>query len=607
MDLADIDEKGKGILFYGETIVEKCFAVKGQSNIYLLQTTIVQQHENQIGPKPGQFYLIKGQKSDVQYNRPISVYRCEEKFNRTTSRSEYTVQFMIMEKGRGTQELCHLTAGEKMKIIGPLGTPWPSPSETVDFSKNEICIVGGGIGVAPVANLASSLPDGSYDFYASFKSGSYGLEHIHPSNLVITTDDGSEGIKGMLPVAFTKDAVKKAGYKVIYACGPTPALAYVKSVAEELGIQCYVSMEHRMLCGLGACLGCTIDTSIGKKRVCKDGPVFDSKIITFPKPSSRRKPLEENEEPDLTVNLAGITLKNPVIATAGTFAYGQNYRGVSDVRWWGAITSKGITYEPRVGNGGERCLEVVGGNMNSIGLQNPGVPYFVDNLLSPMLELGPEVIVNLAGKDITEYINGARMLDKTDAKIIELNISCPNVSGTPFGMDPELAYWAVKLVKEEIHKPLFVKLSPNAPDICEVAEYCINAGADGLSLINMVHGVAINIEEGKPFFEKVHAGWSGPALKPLALRMVYDVIARINTLPPEKRVPVIGIGGISDWKDAVEFIMAGAAAVGVGAAKFTNPDVAKDITEGMKAFMKSHGYRNLAQMRGIAQVDKGVV
>ncbi|MCR5217911.1 dihydroorotate dehydrogenase, partial [Treponema sp.] len=306
----------------------------------------------------------------------------------------------------------------------------------------------------------------------------------------------------------------------------------------------------------------------------------------------------------LSVTLAGVELKNPTIATAGTFAYGQNYRGVSDVNYWGAITSKGITYEPRVGNGGERCLEVVGGNMNSIGLQNPGVPYFVENLLSPMMELGPEVIVNLAGKDITEYINGAKMLDKTPAKIIELNISCPNISGTPFGMDPELAYWAVKLVKEEIHKPLFVKLSPNAPNICEVAEYCINAGADGLSLINMVHGVAINIDEGKPFFEKVHAGWSGPALKPLSLRMVYDVVAMMNKLPPEKRIPIIGIGGISNWKDAVEFIMAGATAVGIGAAKFTNPDVAHDITEGMKAFMKSHGYHNLAEMRGIAQVNK---
>ncbi|MCR5219299.1 MAG: dihydroorotate dehydrogenase, partial [Treponema sp.] len=343
MDLAEIDEQGRGILFYGETSVEKCYGIKGQPNIYFLQTTIVQQHENQVGPKPGQFYLIKGQKSDVQYNRPISVYRCEEKINKTTGKSEFTVQFMIMEKGRGTQELCHLEAGEKIKVIGPLGTPWPEAKD-VDLSKNEICIIGGGIGVAPVANLASSLPDGSYDFYACFKSGYYGLEHVKPANLVITTDDGSAGIKGMLSVAFTKEAVEKAGYKLIYACGPTPALAYVKSIADELGIQCYISMEHRMLCGLGACLGCTIDTTLGKKRVCKDGPVFDSKIISFAKPSPRRKPLKKDEEPDLSVTLAGVELKNPTIATAGTFAYGQNYRGVSDVNYWGAITSKGITY-----------------------------------------------------------------------------------------------------------------------------------------------------------------------------------------------------------------------------------------------------------------------
>ena len=601
MDAAEIDENGNGILFSGKSIVEKCERVEGQPNVYLLQTTVKLERTTQIAPKAGQFFMIKGQKSDVVYNRPISVYHSEEKINVTTGKKEYMVQFMMLEKGRGTQELCHLTIGEEMKIMGPLGTPWPIP-ESINTEKNEICIVGGGIGVAPVANLASSLPPKSYDFYASFKSGCYGLENVDAANLYITTDDGSVGIHGMLPAALSRDAVEKAGYKVIYACGPTPALAYVKNLADELGIQCYLSMEHRMLCGLGACLGCTIETTEGMKRVCKDGPVFDSKILKFNKPAPRRKPLSADEEVDLSFDMAGIHFENPTIATAGTFAYGQNFRGVSDVRAWGGITSKGCTFEPRIGNAGERCLEVVGGNMNSIGLQNPGVPYFVENLLPDMLGLGPVVIANLAGRDINEYIAGAKALDKTDVDIIELNISCPNVSGTSFGMDPELAYWCVKDVKEEIHKPLFVKLTPNAPDICEVARYCIKAGADGLSLINMVHGVAINIDEGKPFFDKVHAGWSGPALKPLALRMVYDVVKMMEKLPPEQRIPIIGIGGIATWKDAVEFIMAGATAVGIGAAKFTNPDVAIDIVNGMKDFMRTHGYHNLAEMRGIAQI-----
>ena len=603
MDTAEVDENGNGLLFSGETTVEFCQKVQGQSNIFLLQTTIKPERNTQIPPRAGQFYLIKSEKSNVVYKRPISVYHSEEKINKTTGKNEFTVQFMIMQKGEGTKELCHLAMGEKLTLTGPLGTPWPVP-EHINTNKNEICIVGGGIGVAPVANLASILPEGSYDFYASFKTGYYGLEYVKAKNLYITTDDGSAGIHGMLPAALSKEAIVKAGYKVIYACGPAPALNYVKQVAEELNIQCYLSMEHRMLCGLGACLGCTIETTEGMKRVCKDGPVFNSKILTFAKPAPRRKPLSDNEEVDLSFDMAGVHFDNPTIATAGTFAYGQNFRGVSDVKVWGGITSKGCTFEPRIGNAGERCLEVVGGNMNSIGLQNPGIPYFIENLLPGMLDLGPVVIANLAGKDIGEYIAGAKALDKTDVDIIELNISCPNISGTSFGMDPELAYWCVKDVKDEIHKPLFVKLSPNAPDITEVARYCIEAGADGLSLINMVHGVAIDVEAGKPFFDKIHAGWSGPAIKPLALRMVYDVVAMINKMPEEKRVPVIGIGGIATWKDAIEFIMAGATAVGIGAAKFTNPDVAIDIVEGMKSFMRSHGYHNLKEMRGIAQVPQ---
>lgn len=605
MDLAEIDEKGKGLLFSGFTKVHKLEQVKGQPNVYLLETKIPLERTNQLSPKPGQFYLIRSRKTGTNYNRPISVYSCSEKI--VDGKKELTVQFMILEKGRGTQELCHLNLNEEMSVIGPLGKEWQLPEKSLTEnagSSPKICIVGGGIGVAPVANLASALPEKSYDFYASFKSGSYGLENVKAANLKITTDDGSVGIHGMLPEALSKEAVASAGYKVIYACGPTPMLAYVKQIAEELGVQCYISMEHRMLCGLGACLGCTIETSEGLKRCCKDGPVFDAKIINFPKPEPRRPPLNQNEEPDLTVNIAGVHFKNPVIASAGTFSYGQNFRGVSDVASWGGICSKGCTLEPRAGNKGERCLEVAGGNMNSIGLQNPGIPVFIKELLPGMIGLGPVVIANLAGSDIESYVEGAKLLDKTECDIIELNISCPNIkaAGLAWGLSAETAYYCVSSVRAVTKKPLMVKLSPNAPDNRPVALACIKAGADAISLINMVHGVAIDIEKGKPFFNNVHAGYSGPGLKPLALRIVYDVVEEINKLPPEQRVPVIGIGGICTWQDAVEFIMAGCTAVEIGQAKFTNSNVAVDVVEGMKSFMKTHGYKNLEEMRGIAQV-----
>ncbi len=604
MDLAEIDENGKGLLFYGDSKVDFVKKIEGQPNVYYLQTRIELERKEQLSPKAGQFYLLKSKKSNVNYNRPISVYHAQDIIN-SKGKKEITLQFMILEKGEGTIELCHLNKGEEMVLIGPLGTPWPEADKKLLNSKSpKIAIVGGGIGVAPVANLATTLPPNSYDFYASFKSGSYGLENVKAANLKITTDDGSVGIHGMLPAAFSEEAIKNAGYELIYACGPTPALAYVKSVAEKLGIKCWISMEHRMLCGLGACLGCMIETTEGLKRCCKDGPVFDSKILEFPKPPARRKALEKNEEPDISTEIAGIKFKNPVIASAGTFAYGQNFRGVSDVNDWGGICSKGITLEARAGNKGERSLEVAGGNMNSIGLQNPGIPYFIENLLPGMLGLGPVTIANLAGSDIESYVEGAKLLDKTDVDMIELNISCPNIkaAGLAWGMSAETAYYCVSSVRVVTKKPLMVKLSPNAPDNRPIALACIKAGADAISLINMIHGVAIDIDKGKPFFNNVHAGYSGPGLKPLALRIVYDVIEEINKLPPEERVPVIGIGGITNWKDAVEFIMAGCSAVEIGQAKFTNPKVALDIQNGLIAFMKSHGYHNLEEMRGIAQV-----
>ena len=596
MDQAEIDAAGKGLQFFGDTVVDKCEIVKGQPNVYLLQTTIHLERESQSEPKAGQFYLIRAKKTGVNYNRPISVYHSEIVHN-TNGTKDVSVQFMILKKGRGTNELCELKTDDLMTVIGPLGTSWPK-------AEGKALIIGAGIGVAPVANFASTLPDNSYDFYASFKSGAYGLEHVHAENLVITTDDGSVGIKGILPVALTKEAVEKAGYKVIYACGPTPALVYVKKLAEELGIQCWISMEHRMLCGLGACLGCTIETTEGLRRCCKDGPVFDAKIIKFEEPAPRRLPLPPAAEPDLSVTIAGVNFKNPVIASGGTFSFGQNFRGVSDVTAWGGICSKGITLEPREGNHGQRCLEVAGGNMNSIGLNNPGVPYFVENLLPQMMTLGPKVIANLAGSDVESYVEGAKLLDKTDVDMIELNISCPNVkaAGLAWGMSAETAYYCVSAVRAVTKKPLMVKLSPNAPDNRPIALACIRAGADAISLINMIHGVAIDIDKGKPFFNNVHAGYSGPGLKPIALRMVYDVVQEINKLPVEERVPVVGIGGICTWQDAVEFIMAGASAIEIGQAKFTNPDVAIDVVEGLKTFMKTHGYKNLEEMRGIAQV-----
>ena len=617
MDKAEIDATGNGTLFFGKAKVQECTPVAGQSNVFLLGTVVVLPRTTQQSPKPGQFYLIRSAKSAVQLDRPISVYRAEEKIDDASGVKIVLLEFLILEKGRGTQELCTLQTDDEIELIGPLGNTFEQlandqPKDAAAQKAVDTCIVGGGIGVAPVAYFASTLAPKSYDFYASFKSGAYGTEYLKPAHLVITTDDGSVGIHGMLPAALDAEKIRAAGYKAVFACGPTPMLVYLQKVCKEAGVKCYLSMENRMACGVGACLGCTIRTTEGNKRVCKDGPVFDADIIQFEPPvpaahgslaAVQNAPFANSAGPDLGVTIAGVHFANPVIAASGTFGFGQNYRGLFDVNKLGGICSKGMTLEPRAGNPGQRLVEVTGGLVNSIGLENPGVPHFIEHELPEMLKLKPVTIANLAGGDLESYVKGAELLEQSDAPVIELNISCPNVKagGMAFGLECTAASTVVSAVRKVTKKPLIVKLSPNAPDVVGVAMACVKAGADALSLVNTVQAIAIDIEKGRPVFANVRAGYCGPAIKPLALRMVYDVVEAMNKLPTAEQVPVIGIGGIQCWQDAVEFIMAGAAAVEVGTATFSNPNTMIEIIDGLSIFMKRKGFATVEEMRGLAQ------
>ena len=551
-------------------------------------------------PLPGQFYMLHAERSNFLLPRPISVYHSEKK-----SDGDIEISFLILLKGQGTRELCDLQLKDKINLLGPCGNRFEEPAG------KKICIIGGGIGVAPVAGFAESLPESSYDFFASFKSGSYGLDYIKPANLTITSDDGSVGVHGMLSAAFTADTIRQRGYEVIYACGPTPMLAYIQSVCREAGVKCFLSMEARMACGAGVCLGCVIDTTKGKLRCCKDGPVFDGDILIFEKKDSvagikvqpRRQPLAEGIEPDLGVNIGGVHFANPVIGSSGAFGFGTEYQSVFDVNRLGGIASKGLTLEPRQGNDGIRLWETPAGLMNSIGLQNPGIPHFIENELPQMMALKPVAIANLSGSSLETYVEGAKLLDKTEVPMIELNISCPNVSagGAAFGMTCSAAGDVVRAVRAATSKPLVVKLTPQAPDLIGVAMECIKAGADGISLCNSFQGIAVDIERGVPVFEKVKAGVGGPAVRPIAVRLVYELVEAINKLPESQRVPVIAIGGIATWQDAVEFIMAGAAALEVGTATFVNPLAMVEIIDGLAAFMKRKGYKSLADFRGCIQ------
>ena len=294
------------------------------------------------------------------------------------------------------------------------------------------------------------------------------------------------------------------------------------------------------------------------------------------------------------VNICGIEFKNPVIAASGTFGFGREYDEYFPIEKLGGISSKGLTLEERHGNKGVRIYETPAGLMNSIGLQNPGVQGFIDNELAFMEEKDTVILANLGGSTIEDYIEGARLLNKTNIDFIELNISCPNVKigGMAFGIKCESAFEVVKACKEVTRKPMIVKLSPNAEDIKDMAATCVEAGADALSLVNTFNALAIDIHQRKAVFNNVTAGLSGPAIKPIALRMVYEVCKTVD-------VPVIGIGGITSAEDAIEFIMAGATAIQVGSANFIKPDISLDIIEGIEKFMESEGIKSLEEIRGI--------
>ncbi len=294
------------------------------------------------------------------------------------------------------------------------------------------------------------------------------------------------------------------------------------------------------------------------------------------------------------VSFAGVAMKNPVVLASGTCGFGRELGGYFDISRLGGIASKGLTLNPRSGNEGIRVWETPSGLMNSIGLENPGVRGFLEDELDWINGHDVANIVNLGGHSIEDYIEGVSLLNDAKLDLLELNISCPNVKqgGMNFGVRTETAREVVRILRRECRHKLVVKLSPNAEDIVALARACEEEGADGLSLTNTYLALAVDIDRRRPVFENVYAGLSGPAVRPISLRMTHQVAHAV-------KIPVMGIGGIAAWRDAVEFIMAGATAVQVGTATFTKPDIALDIIEGIEAFMEKEGITNLSEIRGI--------
>ena len=301
---------------------------------------------------------------------------------------------------------------------------------------------------------------------------------------------------------------------------------------------------------------------------------------------------------DTRVTLSGLTLDNPVIPASGTFGYGQEFARLYDLDILGSISFKGTTVEERYGNELPRIAECSQGMLNSVGLQNPGLDTVCSRELKEMAEIFHKpVVANVSGFSIEEYVKCAAAMDKEDqVGIIEVNISCPNVhnGGMSFGVMPEAAAEVTRAVKEVTTKPVYMKLTPNVTDITEIARACEEAGADGLSLINTLLGMRIDIRRRKPVLANKMGGFSGPAIFPVALRMVYQVAHAV-------KIPVIGMGGISTAEDVIEMMMAGATAVQVGAANLTDPYACKRIIEDLPRVMGELGIQRLEDIIGIIE------
>ena len=300
---------------------------------------------------------------------------------------------------------------------------------------------------------------------------------------------------------------------------------------------------------------------------------------------------------NLKVDLAGVELKNPIIPASGTFGYGREYAELYDINVLGSFSWKGTTGQMRLGNPQPRIAEMAGGMLNAVGLQNPGIDAVIENEVPNIAKIfqGP-VIANVGGFSLEEYAENCRKLnDVEQVKILEVNISCPNVhaGGKNFGVDPVGAAAVTRAVKAVTNKPVFMKLTPNVTDIAEIARACEDAGADGLCLINTLLGMRINLNTKKPLIANRTGGVSGPAVFPVALRMVWDVYEAV-------KIPIIGCGGVSSAEDAAEMMLAGATAVEVGAANLKDPYACKTIVEKLPALCEKLGVSNIAELTGAA-------
>ena len=414
------------------------------------------------------------------------------------------------------------------------------------------------------------------------------------------------GRKGRVTEAVEDHLASASGPCALYACGPKPMLHAVARLASQRGLPAEVSLDPWMGCGTGICLGCVVriqeggETKPRYRCACTDGPVFDAATVVWQgRRALRRRSGRAGGSVNLAVEVAGVRLKNPLIAASGTFGYGVECENLIDLSTLGGLVSKGLYLEPRDGCPTPRIVETPSGLLNAIGLQGIGIRRFVEEVLPRLAPYDTAVMVNVCGSSVEEYAEVARIAgDAPGVAALEINISCPNVreGGMAFGADPRMTHEVVTAVRRTTSRPVIAKLSPNVTDISVLARACEDAGADAVSCINTLLGLAIDVETRKPRLAFGTGGLSGPAIRPVAVRMTWQVARAVS-------IPVLGIGGISCGRDALEFLIAGARAVQIGTANFVDTHVYDRILTELGEYLERHGLEDINAVVGDYRVS----
>jgi dihydroorotate dehydrogenase (NAD+) catalytic subunit len=562
-------------------------------------------------PEPGQFYMLASEQHWEQVGGRPFLPRALSVADAVPADGSTRLDFLIEGIGPGTDRLCELDRGERVWVNGPLGNSFSTPRELSSDAAGAI-LVGGGIGIAPLALLRRSFAARNVPTRVLLgfrdKPHSGGLDDLFACCEVgLASEDGHAGHRGyvtdLLSAMLDSDDAASAA---VYACGPPAMLDAVAALCSAREVAVQLAMESPMACGYGACFGCAVPKPDGGyHRLCVDGPVMQperegggvpprSGVLFFAPPAQREsddspgeKPSKRRDTPTLPprlgnpVEFCGLELRNPVVNASGTFdaiaarrVYGDEL--LADFPF-AAFVSKTITLEPRAGNEPQRIWETPAGMINSIGLPNKGLEGFLMEDLPQLAELPVPLIVSVMGtshEQFSRLVEGIASCDEVAA--LELNVSCPNVhSGLIVGEQPAETVALLEALRTLTAKPLIVKLTPNVADPAAVAVAAEEGGADAVSLINTLKASAIDPATGEPGIAAGHGGLSGPAVRPVAVAQVRAVAAAVS-------VPIVGMGGIGSGADAREFLAAGATLVAVGTESFRDPRAGNRIASELR-------------------------